>query len=107
MSEPFSCHCPERKRPVHERRWRIWQYKCNHSAFNGYHYTPSQYSQVHCLACGATGRTKANYVNQLVMDYDYRMYDDGPRYYLDGSEDVEYNRSRGVGGLVSGDTVSG
>jgi hypothetical protein len=34
------------------------------------------------------------------------MYDDGPRYYLDGSPDVAYNRSRGLDGLVASDTVS-
>lgn len=49
---------------------------CNHSAFNGYRWTPSDYSQVRCIApvdkhhssdgvCGHTWRTKAAYVDDL------------------------------------------
>lgn len=41
------------------------QYKCNHSAFNGYHYTPNDYSTVYCNRCGAVWRTKAKFVDQL------------------------------------------
>lgn len=33
---------------------------CNHSAFNGYHYTPSDYSSIRCMTCGWHWRTKAN-----------------------------------------------
>ena len=65
MSVSFSCHCPERKRSVTERRWVVTQRRCNHSAFNGYRMTPSDYSTVWCLSCGAIGRTKAAYVDQL------------------------------------------
>ena len=39
------------------------RYKCNYSAFNGYHYTPSDYSEVGCCACGDTWRTKAKWVD--------------------------------------------
>lgn len=41
--------------------------KCNHSAFNGYHYTPSDWSHVRCLRPGCYGswRTKSNYVYEL------------------------------------------
>jgi hypothetical protein len=39
--------------------------QCNYSAFNGYHWTPSAYSQVRCLKCGTFWRTKANYVRGL------------------------------------------
>lgn len=65
MAVSFSCHCAERHKPVKERQWRVLQRMCNHSAFNGYHYTPSDYSSVICLACGSEGRTKAKYVSEL------------------------------------------
>ena len=29
-----ACKCSERKKPANRRKWRILQYKCNHSAFN-------------------------------------------------------------------------
>jgi hypothetical protein len=65
MSVPFGCHCPERAKPVNQRKWRVTQRLCNHSAFNGYRYTPSDYSTVMCMACNAVGRTKAKYVAYL------------------------------------------
>ena len=65
MSVSFSCKCEERKKPIKERNWEIVQYKCNYSAFNGYHYTPSNYSHIRCNTCQACGRTKANYVTTL------------------------------------------
>jgi hypothetical protein len=47
----------------------VTQYKCNHSAFNGYRRTPSDYSEVACLGslggCGARWRTKAAYVEDI------------------------------------------
>lgn len=65
MSVSFGCKCEERKKPVEERRWEVLSYKCNHSAFNGYHRTPSDYSTVNCLSCGQSGRTKAAFVDVL------------------------------------------
>jgi hypothetical protein len=65
MSTPFGCHCEERKKPIGERLWRVQKRRCNHSAFNGYHETYSEYSTVCCLRCGAAGRTKAAYVALL------------------------------------------
>lgn len=51
--------------------WRVLQYKCNYSAFNGYHRTPSDYSAVVCErdagGCGTIWRTKAAYVDRLQM----------------------------------------
>lgn len=47
-------------------RWRVRQRLCNHSAFNGYHETPSAYSGLVCLECQATWRTKASYVSTIV-----------------------------------------
>jgi hypothetical protein len=35
----------------------------NYSAFNGYRFTPSDYSLVVCDACGTSWRTKADYVS--------------------------------------------
>lgn len=35
----------------------------NYGAFNGYHYTPSDYSLVRCRKCGHPWRTKAKYVD--------------------------------------------
>ena len=57
MSQGSACRC----RP---RRVEVLQRKCNHSAFNGYHRTPSEYSSVACLSCHRTWRTKAAYVDQ-------------------------------------------
>ena len=37
----------------------------NYSAFNGYRFTPSDYSEVVCTACETRWRTKANYVSML------------------------------------------
>ena len=65
MSVSFSCHCPERKKPVSERAWRVLTRRGRHSAFDGYQWRSSAYSEVTCPVCGATGRTKAAYVNQL------------------------------------------
>lgn len=62
----FGCHCSERKKKdIHHRRWFVLDRECNHSAFNGYHRTPSDYSTVVCAECGATGRTKAAFVRYL------------------------------------------
>jgi hypothetical protein len=40
-------------------------YRCNYSAFNGYRYTPSDYSLVKCVTCNTSWRTKAAYVDSL------------------------------------------
>lgn len=57
-----ACFCGERKKPVNERKWVVQDRQCNHSAFNGYRRTPSDYSSLVCYSCGATWRTKADYV---------------------------------------------
>lgn len=48
-----------------ERNWVVTTRRGNHSAFSGYHFTPSDYSAVACNTCGEWGRTKAKYVAQL------------------------------------------
>jgi hypothetical protein len=65
MSGGVFCHCDEQRVPIEDRRWTIWQYRCNHSAFNGYHYTRSDYSSINCTECGHVWRTKAAYVFDL------------------------------------------
>ena len=60
MSGGTVCKCNPR-----DAQWEVWQRKCNHSAFNGGRYTPSAWSSVHCVTCGALWRTKAAYVNAL------------------------------------------
>lgn len=65
MSASFGCKCGEHLKPVEQRNWEVLKYKCNHSAFNGYKYTPSDYSTVVCNSCRACGRTKAAYVDKL------------------------------------------
>ncbi len=65
----MSCNvhdCEEAKKPLAERAWRVMQYRCNYSAFNGYRRTASQYSAIRCLECNAYWRTKAAYVEELV-----------------------------------------
>lgn len=47
----------------------VVQRNCNHSAFNGYHRTYSDYSAVSCKDCRNHWRTKADYVASL-PDYD-------------------------------------
>jgi hypothetical protein len=61
MSGGLSCNCEERKKPIEARAWEWLQFKCNHSAFNGYHRTSSEWSSVICKTCGAVWRTKANW----------------------------------------------
>jgi hypothetical protein len=51
----------------HRAHWRVIQRNGNASAFNGYHWTPSDYSAVRCTLpdCRRVWRTKAAYVDQL------------------------------------------
>jgi hypothetical protein len=58
VSGANACRC----RP---RRVFVLQRYCNHSAFNGYRRTPSDYSTVVCVNCGQIWRTKANYVASM------------------------------------------
>lgn len=65
MSGGTVCKCEESKKPIKERDWTITAYKCNYSAFSGYDYTPSAYSEIRCNKCSSRWRTKADYVLTL------------------------------------------
>lgn len=65
MSGGEACKCEEKNKPVLERAWRVLQRLSNRSAFNGGHYTPSDWSAICCLRCRASWRTKATYVYSL------------------------------------------
>lgn len=67
MSGGNACKCAESKKPVRERNWVVTQRYCNHSAFNGYHRTYSEYSTIICLnpQCPGCWRTKASFVALL------------------------------------------
>lgn len=66
MSMGNSCICKRKRGDIKDLV--CLQYKCNYSAFNGYRYTPSDYSSVHCKRCGAVWRTKAKFVDKLAME---------------------------------------
>ncbi|AXH50938.1 hypothetical protein CPT_Scapp_009 [Serratia phage Scapp] len=57
----MACKCKVKRRD----NWRIIDYRCNYSAFNGYRYTPSDYSSITCLKCGSVWRSKSSYVDTL------------------------------------------
>ena len=65
MSQGNSCKCQEATKAPKYRSWFVYKRNYNTSAFNGYHYTPSDYSSVSCRECGACWRTKAAYVGLL------------------------------------------
>lgn len=73
MSGGKACQCGEHREPIAAalgsnrpgRLWRVVDRECNYSAFNGRHRTPSDYSCLTCIRCGAVWRTKAKYVRQI------------------------------------------
>lgn len=67
MSGAPACSCPERSKPLRARDWTVDVLHGNRSAFSGYRWTPSGYSQVRCHACGAVWRTRAAYANDLAL----------------------------------------
>lgn len=70
MSGGTVCACPERERPLAERRWRVALRHGAASAFNGYRWAPSAYSEMRCLRCLAVWRTRASYADRL-PDFDH------------------------------------
>ena len=65
MSSGRMCVCPKYKDHSERKNWQVIQYHCNHSAFNGYRRTFSDYSSVECTKCHQIWRTKAAYVDEL------------------------------------------
>jgi hypothetical protein len=69
MSGGQACTCPApsrgQKHAFVRQAWRVLNRNCNFSAFNGYRETPSAYSSIRCLECGAVWRSKADYVMTL------------------------------------------
>jgi hypothetical protein len=65
MSAHIKCTCG-RKRGDHTDLVATAR-RCNYSAFNGYHFTPSRYSTVICIrfGCHGTWRSKEKYVDSL------------------------------------------
>jgi hypothetical protein len=45
--------------------WVVTTRNGNYSAFNGYHFTPSNYSQLHCFRCGVYWRSSGRYVIKI------------------------------------------
>jgi hypothetical protein len=54
---------PACKEKAHRAQWRVIVRRANYSAFNGGRRTPSAYSLLRCLVCGAAWRTRAAYVD--------------------------------------------
>lgn len=63
MSGGAQCRCGKRE------AWIVTVYRGNYSAFNGYRFTRSDYSEIVCQSaaggCGARWRTQAKYVEKL------------------------------------------
>lgn len=64
MSAHIACRCKGKDR---RKNWAVIARHGNSSAFNGYHWTHSDYSHVICLTPGCCGsfRTKSAYVESL------------------------------------------
>jgi hypothetical protein len=65
MSHYLKWTCTDRKAHRAAGAWIVTDDHCAYSAFNGYHYSSSDYCAVKCLICGRTWRTKAKYVDSL------------------------------------------
>lgn len=68
MSGGRGCACRDLRLCDRKRYWRVTMYRANMSAFNGYHRTPSRYSEVTCQRCGVRWRTGAAYVERLIVE---------------------------------------
>jgi hypothetical protein len=65
MSAHIKCTCGRKRGDHTDLVVKMRRYNC--SAFNGYHYTPSQYSMISCTrpSCYGTWRSKEKYVDSL------------------------------------------
>lgn len=64
MSKGTACRCKGTKEEK-RKNWVVVNYKCNYSAFSGYHRTASDYSLLKCNSCNAHWRTKAPYATEI------------------------------------------
>lgn len=62
--DPQGCVCPG-PRKARMASWVVRVLRGNYSAFNGYRFTPSDYSEVSCTVCERRWRTSAKYVDEL------------------------------------------
>lgn len=65
-SKGIACKC-NLKKVEKMKNWVVVTYRGNKSAFNGYKFTPSEFSEIKCNKCGNTWRTKMNYV-QIILN---------------------------------------
>jgi len=65
MSVHIKCSCGRKRGDYSDLV--VTRRNCNYSAFNGYHYTPSDYSSVCCTRPGCRGfwRSKGLYVDMV------------------------------------------
>lgn len=67
MSSGPACPAKNVGPPPNGHRHVVTAWRCNYSAFSGYHQTSSDYSEVTCIQTRARWRTKARYVNDLPL----------------------------------------
>jgi hypothetical protein len=79
MSKGTACTC-EGTKDDRMNFWRIIQFKCNHSAFNGNKETASDYSSFRCIRCGHVWRSKSDYVYTVKARFDPGKFDPWERY---------------------------
>lgn len=65
MRRGYSSKARACKDKGHRGAWAVVVRNGNYSAFNGYRFTPSDYSLVRCGACGSRWRTKAKFADGL------------------------------------------
>jgi len=67
MRRGYSSKADACRDKTHRGSWAVMVRLGNYSAFNGYRFTPSDYSLVRCghPGCGRMWRTKAGYVSEL------------------------------------------
>ena len=64
------CHCCK----ANGRRLEVWVRYGNFSRFHGGRFTPSDYSEIHCLICGRFWRTKSTGVAWLTDAKNNRVF---------------------------------
>lgn len=65
MGQQCRVDCVERTKPLNARAWEVVRRNHTRSAFNGYRWAHSDYSDLKCRTCRSYWRTKAKYVSQI------------------------------------------